>query len=180
MTLYRLSILAICAALAMPALADQPVTSKSRKEIVGDPTALPGDGLLVSGQPDTEVLDALHDAGFVTVIDMRTAGEDRGIDEMAEVESRGLSYVSLPIAGSDGVNFDNARRLDELLAATEGPVFLHCGTGNRAAALLALRASLHGASNEDALAVGKSAGLTRMEPVVRQRLEEGGANEHEE
>lgn len=172
----NLIVLAICAALVLPALADEQILSMSRGEILGDTTALPTQGLLVSGQPDAGVLDALKVAGFGTVIDMRTEGEDRGMDEVAETRARGMTYVSLPIARTEGVSFDNAQRLDDILAGIEGPVLLHCGSGERVAALLALRASLNGASDEDALAVAESAGLTRMEPVVRKRLEEREAD----
>jgi len=47
---------------------------------------------------------------------------------------------------------------------------LHCGSGNRVGALLALLKSSQGASDEAALEYGISAGLTGLEPVVRARL----------
>ena len=50
---------------------------------------------------------------------------------------------------------------------------MHCGSGNRAGALLALREKLNGAENGAALEFGREAGLTRLEPVVIERLEEG-------
>jgi hypothetical protein len=37
--------------------------------------------------------------------------------------------------------------------------------------VLALRESLHGASDEEAIALGTDAGLTRLEPRVREVLE---------
>ena len=64
----------------------------------------------------------------------------------------------------------NAANLDQILSDYDGPVLVHCGSGNRVGALLALRQSLLGADDEDALAYGKSAGLTGLEPVVRARL----------
>jgi hypothetical protein len=49
---------------------------------------------------------------------------------------------------------------------------LHCGSGNRIGALFALMAfHLEGESADRALQVGREAGLTRLEPVVRERLE---------
>ena len=51
---------------------------------------------------------------------------------------------------------------------------MHCASGNRVGALMALRASQNGASAEEAMAAGKAAGLTRLEPVVAKRLEEAG------
>ncbi|MCH7821705.1 MAG: hypothetical protein IIA07_06780 [Proteobacteria bacterium] len=78
--------------------------------------------------------------------------------------------MELPISGLDAINVDNARKLDEMLASYEGPVLVHCGSGNRVGAILALRHRLSGADDEEALSYGRSAGLTGLEPVVRERL----------
>ena len=116
---------------------------------------------------------ALAEAGYAAVIDLRRPEENRGIEEQAEVERLGMSYVSIPVDGADGVTYDNASLLDQVLEQTEGPVLIHCGSGNRAGALLSLREKLNGADNETALAVGRAGSLTRLEPVVIERLEEG-------
>jgi len=125
-----------------------------------------------SGQPDGATLDALKAAGFTTVIDFRANGEDRGIDEAKEVAARNMTYINFPIAGASDVTYDNARELDRLLSTVDGPVLVHCQSGNRVGALYALREKLAGASNEEALAVGKAAGLTRLEPVVVKLFED--------
>jgi len=125
-----------------------------------------------TGQPDIAVLSLAKEAGFSAIVDLRGESEDRGFEEAAEVEALGMRYISLPISGAEGVNFDNAAELDRVLAEIDGPVLLHCASGNRVGALIALRAKLHGASNEDALSTGKAAGLTRLEPVVTARLQE--------
>ena len=83
-----------------------------------------------------------------------------------------MAYVSLPVSGPAEVTFDNAAALDQVLADNEGRILLHCSSGNRAAALYTLREKMLGASNDDALATGKAAGLTRLEAVVRERLAE--------
>ncbi len=125
-----------------------------------------------SGQPDEAVLRAIADAGFSAVVDLRATHEDRGMDEQAIVERLGMAYVSLPVSGPAEVTFDNAAALDQVLADNEGRILLHCSSGNRAAALYTLREKMLGASNDDALATGKAAGLTRLEAVVRERLAE--------
>ncbi len=125
-----------------------------------------------SGQPDEAVLEALAGEGFTLVVDFRRESEDRGIDEQEIVERLGMTYVNVPVSVPDGVDFDNAARLDQLVTDSDGRVFLHCGSGNRAAAMFALREKLLGASNEQALAAGKAAGLTRLEDTVRERLAE--------
>ncbi len=131
------------------------------------------DGVTSAGQPDEAALEVFADAGYATVIDLRGTGEDRGFDEAAVVEDLGLHYVTLPIGDKDAISFDNARKLDELLEQYPGPVLVHCGSGNRVGALLALRASLDGADDEKALTLGREGGLTGLESVVRERLAEG-------
>jgi len=149
--------------------------SSSMKVAIDDVLAAgkvtPVDGVTSTGQPDEAALKIFADSGYVAVIDLRTAEEERGIDEVTAVEAAGMEYVSLPIAGATAVNFENAARLDEYLAGIDGPVMIHCGVGNRVGALLALRQSLKGEDDETAIAYGKAGGLTRLEPRVREVLE---------
>lgn len=129
--------------------------------------------LLTGGQPTAEQLEELAGLGYRTVIDLRTEGESGALaDEPARVEALGMRYVRLPVAGAAGLSDDNARALDELLAGAGAyPVVLHCGSGNRVGALLALRAALtEGADPDAALQLGLDAGLTRLEPTVRELL----------
>jgi uncharacterized protein (TIGR01244 family) len=84
-----------------------------------------------------------------------------------------MSYIALPVEGAGGVTYANATALDKLLAGVEGPVLIHCASGNRAGALLALRNKLAGADNETALALGIASGLTSLKPTVEQKLVQG-------
>jgi uncharacterized protein (TIGR01244 family) len=144
----------------------------SIEDIVAAGEAIPVDGMTSTGQPTEEALKIFADSGYVAVIDLRTAEEDRGMDdEPAAVEAAGMSYISLPVAGGDGVTFENSTRLDEYLASFDGPVVVHCGGGNRVGALLALRQSQKGDDDETSVAYGKKGGLTRLEPKVREVLE---------
>ena len=132
---------------------------------------LPVDGVTSTGQPDEAALKIFADSGYVAVIDLRAAKEERGIDEATVVEAAGMEYVSLPIASASAINFENATKLDEYLASFDGPVVVHCAAGNRVGALLALRQSQKGDDDETAIAYGKRGGLTRLEPRVRKVLE---------
>ena len=127
------------------------------------------DGITAAGQPDAAAFEVFAENGYKAVVDLRTAGEDRGLDEQAVVEGLGMEYVSFPI-GRDDINFENARALDELIDGYGAPVLVHCRSSNRVGALLALRASLDGADDEAAIAVGKTGGLTRLEGEVRKVL----------
>ncbi len=135
-------------------------------------TVTPVDGITSAGQPDQAALAVFSDNGYAAIIDLRGEREDRGMDEKAVVESLGMDYVLLPIASEDDISFENAKKLDELLTAYDGPVLIHCGSGNRVGALLALRQSMNGADDAAAIEYGKQGGLTGLEPVVRARLVE--------
>jgi uncharacterized protein (TIGR01244 family) len=152
--------------------AEDAAVAISITDIHADTSVLDGVRFVSTGQPDKETLEIAKNAGFVAVIDLREESEDRGIDEAAEVEALGMSYFSLPVAGADDVTFENSGQLNKMLSEIDGPVLLHCASGNRVGALFALRASQAGASDDDALAAGKAAGLTRLESVVAERLQE--------
>jgi uncharacterized protein (TIGR01244 family) len=130
-------------------------------------------GITTAGQPSADAIAAAAKAGVKTVIDLRGANEDRGMDEKATVEKLGMSYVTLPVEGANGVTFGNAKTLDQLLKDAPGPVLIHCASGNRVGALLALRAEMNGTKADDALALGVASGLTGLKPAVQQKLAAG-------
>ena len=124
-----------------------------------------------AGQPDVAVLSTFAAAGYVAVIDLRTDKEDRGFNEPATIMGLGMSYVSMPIGSETDINFEKAAELDKILSGFDGPVLVHCASGNRVGALFALREKANGATNEEALAAGKTAGMTGLEPVVSKVLQ---------
>ena len=140
--------------------------------VASEGQVVPVDGITSSGQPNEEALEVLRENGYAAVIDLRGENENRGFDQKAAVEGLGMKYISLPISGRDAINFENAAKLDKLINSFDAPVLVHCGSGNRVGALLALRKSLDGASDDDAIAYGKDGGLTGLEGVVRERLSE--------
>lgn len=127
--------------------------------------------LLTGSQPSAADLAALKAAGVTTVINLRGTGEDAGYDEAAEAARLGLTYVTIPIAGGADITAANAAKLDQALRASNGTTLVHCASGNRAGALLALRSAASGQSVEEAVAFGKTAGMTSLESVVRERLQ---------
>lgn len=127
-------------------------------------------GLLAGGQPTAADLAGLQAQGVHTVIDLRGTAEERGYDEAAEARRLGLAYVALPINGKDAITPANARALRELLEQHGDGVLLHCASGNRVGALLALDAADAGMPREQALSLGRRAGLKSLEPVVLEQL----------
>lgn len=131
---------------------------------------LPFEGVLTGGQPSAAQLEKAKEAGYATVINMRMPDEPGTTDPEA-VRALGMDYVDLPIEHAEGVSEANARKLAEILDKARKPVIVHCGSGNRVGALFALKARfVDGKTPDEALEIGKSAGLTRLEPVVREKL----------
>ena len=129
-------------------------------------------GLFTAGQPATKDWAAIKAEGIHTVINLRAPGELKDRDEAAEVRAAGLRYLEIPVAGADSINLATAVALHKALApAHGGGVLVHCASGNRAGALLALeQQAFDGVAPERALEFGQTAGLTTLEPVVRARL----------
>jgi uncharacterized protein (TIGR01244 family) len=134
---------------------------------------IPIAGVLSGGQPTQDEIAAAGAAGYKTVINLRPLTEPGFEWEPAAVKAAGMAYVSIPVAGAAGLTKDNVIRLDAALKAAEakGPVLLHCASGNRIGAMLALRAAwLEGKDPAAALAFGEASGLTHLEPAVRTLL----------
>ena len=129
------------------------------------------DTLLIGGQPTPAQFEELAAAGYKHIINVRSAGEMAGSDEPAQVEALGMVYTHISVAGSAGLTDENVRLFDEALGSVEGPIVVHCATGNRVGALFALRArNLEGVSARDALALGLATGMTSLTATVTAML----------
>lgn len=128
--------------------------------------------LVSCGQPTPEQLAELRARGIERVIQLRPATEEGTHWEEQRARELGLAFQRIPIAGPEDLTLEHARALHEALTAAGGDdVLVACSSGNRVGGLLALRAfHFQGASPEEALALGKRAGLTRAEPAVRKAL----------
>ena len=129
-------------------------------------------GLYTAGQPAASDWAAIKARGVRTVVNLRAPGELKDRDEAAEVRAAGLRYVEIPVSGAEGINPANARALHAALAPAHGDgVLVHCASGNRAGALLALeQRDFDGVAAERALEIGKSGGVTGLEGKLRQAL----------
>lgn len=137
------------------------------------PPHQPRPDLYTAGQPSVQQLRQAAANGVTTVIDLRRPDERRGYDEATVAEQLGLRYVRLPIGGAADITEANVRTLDRILKQDSGKTLLHCASGNRVGALLALaHARVDGATTGQALQLGRDAGLTSLEPLVRAALEQ--------
>lgn len=147
-------------------------------QVLLDPEAEPipawreaAEGLYASGQPQPGQWRQLAAAGLRSVLNLRPACELPGRDEAKEVSDAGMDYAQLPIADAASLDREAARGLDRILRQMPAPLLVHCASGNRVGALVALReAWFGGADAEAALARGRAAGLAGLEPQVRRQL----------
>lgn len=131
-------------------------------------------GLYASGQPSPDDLARLAKEGVRTVINLRAPTEPAGYDEAREAERLGLRYIAIPVAGAQDVTPETTARFSRELeqARRDGGVLVHCASANRVGALVALDHALHrGMPSPEALALGRKAGLTSLEPHVAGLLE---------
>ena len=121
-----------------------------------------------AAQPTDEQFKQLSQAKVKHVINLRAANE-QDWDEEALVNSLGMNYHAIEIAGAQDVNIDNAKRLASLLEQLKGePVVVHCASSNRVGALMAISAHQQGADIGSAIETGKQWGMTSLEPIVRE------------
>ena len=134
--------------------------------------AQPADNCYCGGMVDQAALVAARDAGVRHVVNLRPDAETPDFNEAEAVAAIGLIYHHLPIAGPDDLNDANVRRFDEVMGEVgDESALVHCASGNRVGALFALRAGwLKGQAPDAALALGRSHGLTKMEPAVAKLL----------
>lgn len=133
----------------------------------------PQDGICTGGRPRPEHLRQAKERGVRRVVNLCPPDEACDYDEAAVVAALGLDYVNIPVAGPADLTPENARKLAQAIrdASATRPVFVHCASGNRVGGLFALKARyVDGLDAERALAVGRSAGLTKLEPEVRKLL----------
>ena len=169
-TIVTLGLLALAACSQEPTL-DNDIIAQA--DIVN--MLAPEENIISSGQPTEEQFQVLADAGIKHVINLRTP-QEMDWDEAGLVESLGMQYHSIPVAVSAGLTRENAQELYDLLENFAGePVVVHCASGQRVGALIALSAQQNrGMDAGDALEEGRRWGLSspRLTPVVRQVLGE--------
>jgi uncharacterized protein (TIGR01244 family) len=116
--------------------------------------------------------DSFAKAGVAHVINLRPPQETPELNEAAIVTKAGMAYYNIPIAGADDLTHDSAKQLDTLLRKIGNEkVLIHCSSGNRVGALMALRAAwMQNTSIEEAIKMGERYGLTKLLPEVRKLL----------
>ena len=147
--------------LVLALLATPAVSQTASAEEIGIPNEKhPEPGILFGGQPTAAHVAAMAKAGYKTIIDLRSEGEDRGFDEPSVVEKAGMRYVAIPVDGDRLKQAATYESFFKEFGKAEKPVVVHCASGNRVGGLYyAWLVNHEGVAPEKALAIAKEQGL---------------------
>ena len=119
-----------------------------------------GTQLYVTGQPDSEGYTQIANAGVKWVVCVRNPDETTSPppfddNEAASLLQNGVLYVNVPVThGMTQGAFNDAATvavLQLLILQADGPLLIHCSSGDRASAVYAVAMiAVGGASNQDA------------------------------
>jgi uncharacterized protein (TIGR01244 family) len=120
------------------------------------------DRLSVGGQPTEDDLRNLKAEGFAAVINLRRDGEDnQPMGPAAEGKAAAganLKYFHVPVDSADPKR-EQVEAVRAAIGEVNGPVYVHCQGGGRAATMALLATAPAGAKAADVLAQSDAAGF---------------------
>jgi protein tyrosine phosphatase (PTP) superfamily phosphohydrolase (DUF442 family) len=136
--------------------------------------AAPLPNVVTTAQPSRDQVADMMAMGYRHFVSLQVEQEPGAGWEEEGVPGAGGRFSRVPIAGPDDLTRENVEKLAAILEEIGGDrTVLYCASSNRVGALLALKAYwIDGAKAEDALALGREAGLRGLEPSVLSLLEE--------
>jgi len=174
-------VLAIAATLfmcaAMSAQAQTPIHDPQKLDRKDFQAAIADVGpAFVAGQPTADALRSMKAAGVTTVISLRRQSEmdDRQqvpFDEPALVKELGMTYVHIPLGGTDTPYTPEAvAKVNEAMKAANGKVLLHCTVAWRASHMwAAYLVTFKGYSVADAKKAGEAINMNGFTPPNGQQ-----------
>ena len=128
--------------------------------------------ITVGGQPTEEQLAELKQAGFKTVINLRTEGEENQPlspeAEAGKVQAQGMEYRHLPVS-PQAMGPELVDRFRHELEQLPAPVFVHCASGMRAGAFSMMHlATQAGWSGDDTLRKAEQMGFECKQPELKE------------
>jgi uncharacterized protein (TIGR01244 family) len=144
-TLFNIFLALATAIVVSLALAENPAQSIDKTGLPGvsnysrveQLSSFAGSTVGFGGTTDPAAMAGLRAAGFATVINLRTAGEP-GIDLVASraaAEAAGLTYIHLPMDTGNLAPGTIDGILETVGERSNQPVYLHCGSATRVAAV---------------------------------------------
>jgi uncharacterized protein (TIGR01244 family) len=178
--LLGLATIAACSKPPAQRADDTPAAAMSASVSIPDPAPCHIEGMrncaktgevLIGSQPSDSALDTLAAQGYKVVVSTRAPGEIDW-DERAKVESLGMRFVQIPMPNPvTEITDAQVARLDSVLTHADGPVVLHCGSGNRVSGLWAAwLVADQGVSPSEALRLATLSGMGSVRPAVERRL----------
>jgi len=142
----------------------------------------------IASQPSPEAIKKLKEMGVTIVITNRAKGENDGFEEQKAVEAAGLKFHSARIYNDRYGNINdqkiNIGELEKALgiiaSTTDGDVFVHCGSGDRASMILDTHLfNVDKNSSREALSKARVVGL-RNANITRQLEDYMGVDDERE
>lgn len=133
------------------------------------------DEVTVGPQPTGNQLKELANAGFKSIINFRTEGEEdqplSPTQEGENVKQLGLSYLHIPVS-MKSMSEETVDQLREQFHELPKPVFAHCKSGKRAGAMVMMHmASKQGLSGKQTLQQAEQMGFKCDQPELKQFVE---------
>lgn len=124
---------------------------------------LPSGLVLIASQPGPEAFAALPANGIRTVINLR-GPEELLFDEAQLATENNLNYIQIPVRPSM-LTREQAREFARQFADKEAyPILVHCGSGGRAAMMMAIgEMQLYGTSVDAVISKARERGMTRVD-----------------
>lgn len=136
------------------------------------PNARAYKGYVLGGLPTRQQLDAAMEAGFESAMSLMASDEAGGPELARYGASQGLRYLRFTIASEEDLTESMAWQFAATISMLGKPAIIHCATGQRVAAIVALKAYfVEELAAEDAYAIGEALGMGEYAEHVRGLLE---------
>lgn len=129
------------------------------------------DEVTVGAQPAEEEIEQLREAGFRSVVNLRTDNEDdqpmSPAEEGERVRAEGMNYLHIPVS-MDRMSEEKVDRFRDQFMALPSPVFVHCKSGMRSGAFAIMHmASERGQSGDQAIERAMDLGFECDKPEIK-------------
>ncbi|WP_419172665.1 rhodanese-like domain-containing protein [Halobacteriovorax sp.] len=157
------------------------LNATSNKEAVKESYTLEStklvNNLAIAAQPSKKTLNNVQKEGYEIVVNLRNPNEFKDYNEAKYVSEMNLKYYNIPFFDKKkNINKRSLSLISKLLKDNKDKkVFIHCSSGNRAAAWYLSHLYIHeNMSLEDATKIARNAGLTKpgLERMIRNAIKD--------
>jgi uncharacterized protein (TIGR01244 family) len=130
-----LSVATTCAALAIGSAAFAQVTEKTVAGVTNFKNL--ETTIACAGATTAQAVPELKKMGFASIVNLRQVGETGANieEEAAAAKTAGITFIHIPFNGSKPDPLVAGQFLNAINARENQPAFIHCASGNRAAAM---------------------------------------------